>query len=113
MVTTVDRPETGYGEETIYEMEAAGFCAAAARLVSAELIQVIKVVSDNAAAPPSGLTAKRVEELIEGRIETIAHIAEQTAELASRPALRPDDLGRGLPAAGPPAVRGGGPRGTQ
>ncbi len=96
-VTTVDRPETGYPEDTIYEMEAAGFCAAAARLVSAELIHVIKVVSDNAAAPPSGLTAKRVEELIEGRIDTIAHIVEQTAELAgeleARRAAHPPGIG--------------------
>ena len=63
-VTTVDRPETGYPEDTVYEMEAAGFCAAAARFASAELIQVVKVISDNAAAPPERLTAGRVEELI-------------------------------------------------
>ncbi|MFQ5351318.1 MAG: hypothetical protein ACE5EG_12825, partial [Thermoanaerobaculia bacterium] len=77
-VTTVDRPETGYPKETVYEMEAAGFCSAAARFSSAELIQVVKVISDNAAAPPERLTARRVEELIEGATETIALIAEQT-----------------------------------
>ena len=81
-VTTVDRPETAYPENTVYEMEASGFCAAAARFASAELIQVIKVISDNAAAPPDGLTADRVEELIEGRVETVVEIAERTAALA-------------------------------
>jgi nucleoside phosphorylase len=81
-VTTVDRPETGYPEETVYEMEAAGFCSAAAQFASAELIQVVKVISDNAAAPPDRLTSGRVEELIEARIETIALIIEQTAGLA-------------------------------
>ena len=84
-VTTVDRPETGYPEETVYEMEAAGFCWAAARFASAELIQVVKVISDNAAAPPDRLTAGRVEELIERRIEIIALIAERTATLARGP----------------------------
>ena len=81
-VTTVDRPETRYPEDAVYEMEAAGFCAAAARFASAELIQVVKVISDNAAAPPAGLTAGRVEALIERRIELVARIAEQTAALA-------------------------------
>ena len=87
-VTTVDRPETGYPGETVYDMEAAGFCAAAARLASAERIQVVKVISDNAAAPPDRLTAARVEELIEARLDTIVEIAEGTAALAGELAAR-------------------------
>jgi nucleoside phosphorylase len=82
-VTTVDRAELEYPEETVYEMEAAGFCSSAARFATAESIQVVKVISDNAAASPERLTAGRVEELIETRIETIASIAEQAAALAS------------------------------
>lgn len=78
-VTTVDRPELNYPEETVYEMEAAGFWAAAARFAPGEQIQVLKVISDNAGAPADRLTASRVEELIEGRIETIALIGGLTA----------------------------------
>ena len=90
-VTTVDRPETAYPQETVYEMEAAAFCAAAARYTSPELIQVVKVISDNAAAPPDRLTAGRVEELIQGRIETIALIVERTAALLADPPFRDDN----------------------
>jgi nucleoside phosphorylase len=84
-VITVDRPETSYPEEAAYDMEATGFCLAAARFASAELIQVVKVVSDNAAAPPDRLTAGGVEELIERRVEIVAGIAERTAALAGHP----------------------------
>lgn len=87
-VTTVDWPETSYPEDTVYEMEAAGFCSAAARFASAELIQVVKVISDNAASPPERLSAGRVEELIEVRAETIEQIAEETAALARELAAR-------------------------
>ncbi len=93
-VTTVDRPETRYPEDTVYDMEAAGFCAAAARRASAELIQVIKVISDNTAAPPARLTALRVEELIAGRLDTIAAIAAETAAHARELAARRRPSGR-------------------
>ena len=78
-VTTVDRPELDYPDETVYEMEAAGFCSAAAGLASLKRIQVVKVISDNPTAPPDGLTAERVEELITGRIDTVARIVETLA----------------------------------
>jgi nucleoside phosphorylase len=82
-VKTVGRAETCYPEDTVYEMEAAGFCKAATRFARPELIQVVKVISDNRAAPSERLTADRVEELIEGRIETIELIAETTAARAT------------------------------
>ncbi len=89
-VTTVDRPELEYPQETVYEMEAAGFCAAAERFARAELIQVVKVISDNVNASPERLTAARVAELIEDRIETIGLIVERTAALTglARPSHR-------------------------
>ncbi len=87
-VTTVDRPETRYPEDSVYEMEAAGFCAAAARFASAELVQVVKVISDNAGSPPGRLAAGRVEELIDARMEALVAVAEQTAELAGELAGR-------------------------
>lgn len=50
-VLTVDEPETGYRTDDIYDMEAAGFFSAATRYSTAELVQSLKVVSDNAEAP--------------------------------------------------------------
>lgn len=75
-VTTVDRPELEYPEDTVYEMEAAGFCAALERRLPQARMQVVKVISDNAGAPPTRLTVSGVEELIERRVATIVAIAE-------------------------------------
>ena len=88
-VTTVDRPELDYPDDAVYDMEAAVFCAAVAGSVAPERIQVAKVISDNAAAPPQRLTAERVEELIEGRIDTLSWIVERLAVLAAAGPVRP------------------------
>ncbi len=81
-VLTVDRPETSYPTDAVYEMEAAGFCSAAARFASAELVQVVKVISDNAESPTRRLSGARVQELIGARIAPVARLAEETAILA-------------------------------
>ena len=78
-VTTVDRPELEYPDEAVYDMEAAAFCAAVTSRGGSGRLQVAKVISDNLLASPDRLTAELVEELIEGRIDVIAGIAERTA----------------------------------
>lgn len=51
-VITVDRVERRFEQEGVYEMEAAGFCAAAFCFSTAELIHCYKVVSDNRESAP-------------------------------------------------------------
>ena len=46
-VITVDEPELKYPENAAYEMEAFGFYSTATRFISSELVQVLKIVSDN------------------------------------------------------------------
>ncbi len=63
-VLTVARPLPGYPADWVLDMEAAAFYEAACRVATAELVQVLKVVSDNAAHPAARLRAKTVERLI-------------------------------------------------
>jgi len=46
-LTTVDNPELNYPENQAYDMEAYGFYSTANRFATAELVQVVKIISDN------------------------------------------------------------------
>lgn len=80
-VHTVDRPETRYAGESIYEMEAAGFYASASRFATAELIQVLKIISDNRTQPMDKLNAARVTALIRDALPVVEDLANQLREL--------------------------------
>ncbi len=73
---TVERPELRYRNDTLYDMEAAGFYPAACCCTTAELVQSFKVVSDNPAHPAAGITAKYCERLIGDQLATIATLTE-------------------------------------
>ncbi|MDF1753907.1 MAG: hypothetical protein P1U89_14085 [Verrucomicrobiales bacterium] len=62
-IMTVDRPTAVYPENAMIEMEASGFVSTALRFASSELIQVIKVVSDNESTNLTDLTPKSVRAL--------------------------------------------------
>jgi nucleoside phosphorylase len=68
---TLNRPGQDYREDVLFDMEASGFMQSALRFSSAELIQVLKVISDNRQRQ-TGLDRRRVSELIAKNIEAIA-----------------------------------------
>ncbi|MCG6862374.1 MAG: hypothetical protein LJE70_14025 [Chromatiaceae bacterium] len=68
---TLDRPDLIYQREGMVDMEASGFFATACRWSSAELVQVLKVVSDNSRSTAKGLTAKLARSLIGDALETL------------------------------------------
>lgn len=88
VVLTVDDVEHAPVGDALYEMEAAGFCSAATRFATAELVQVLKVVSDNRSSPPERLTARAVEELIEAALPALEALVEGTRGLAAEVAAR-------------------------
>lgn len=81
-VVTVDRPESRFDAEAAYDMEAAGFVPAALRFSSTELVQVIKVVSDNRKTPWTGLTPRDARELVARGFDAIQTLASRLRELA-------------------------------
>lgn len=70
-VRTVEHVETRYETEALYDMEAAGFCRETADLTSAELIQVLKIVSDNRSSGTLCVSAHQVQGLVEENLPEI------------------------------------------
>lgn len=81
-VRTVDRPETDFETDAAYDMEAYGFVAAALRFSTAELVQSIKIVSDNRETGAAAWTARAARALVEDRVEVVARAAERFQEIA-------------------------------
>ncbi len=83
---TVSEAETEYAEDAAYDMEAAGFFAAASRLVTPDLINVYKIISDNPAHPLAGFRRGQVPSLFGARESEIrslvAHLRERGARFA-------------------------------
>jgi hypothetical protein len=82
-VKTVDRPEADFDSEAAYDMEAYGFAATAIRFSTSELVQSIKIVSDNRKTTTAQWTASSVRDLIEPRIDVVARAAERFREIAA------------------------------
>ena len=81
---TVPEPETGYAENAAYDMEAAGFFAAASRLAPAELVQVFKIVSDNPENPLADLNLKQIPDLVGGQEAAIRRLVDRLRERSAR-----------------------------
>ncbi len=93
-ITTVSQPESQYNQDYLYEMEAAGFIATAIRFSTLELIQSLKVISDNRTTPTRSLNAQTLTRLIENQLDTIdllkqalEAIRNQTVEASNKGVL--------------------------
>ncbi|MEO1370087.1 MAG: hypothetical protein AAFX50_23135 [Acidobacteriota bacterium] len=91
-VVTVDVPETDYRDDVAYDMEASAFLAAARRFQTAELVHVLKVVSDGPDAPIASITRGRVIDCVAGALpaiealrDALRPIAEELGALAEPP----------------------------
>lgn len=81
-IITLDRPVSEYPESIkTVEMEASGFLSAALRFTSIELIQVVKVVSDNASTGWKNLNPGKVQNLCEATVADVAEWAEPFRQL--------------------------------
>lgn len=80
-LTTVARPLADYPWPGLVDMEASAFVAACARFCTAELVQSVKVVSDNPRQPLAQLDAKKATELLAAKVVQIADYAQALDEL--------------------------------
>lgn len=72
---TVDAPETGYPQQSLYDMEAAAFVEAARQFATAELVQSLKVVSDNAQHSIEKLNKTVIADLMHDAVESVLRFA--------------------------------------
>jgi len=68
---TLDSPDLTYEHEGMVDMEASGFFPTACRYSSCDLVQVLKVISDNRSNTAEGLGAKRTRSLVAGLLEPL------------------------------------------
>jgi len=81
-VRTVDRPEIDFDSDAAYDMEAYGFVSVALRFSTSELVQSIKVVSDNRETTTAVSTAAAVRDLVESCASVVAQAADRFREIA-------------------------------
>jgi hypothetical protein len=74
---TVDRPVDRHPRSAMVDMEASAFIRGALHFSSMELVQSLKIISDNPKHPPRKLKTADVEALISPHTEQIDDIAQQ------------------------------------
>lgn len=67
-VRTVSQVETQFEDQAVYEMEAAAFCREATQLTATELVQVLKIISDNRRTGTLCVSAHQVQGLVESNL---------------------------------------------
>ncbi len=91
---TRDRPDFEYDHGHAIDMEASGFYPTALRFTTAELVQCLKVVSDNPDRPGQGINAKSVQELIGDQLDLLDLLLVRLGYLADllRETQIPDEV---------------------
>jgi hypothetical protein len=82
-VVTVDEPETHYPEEAAYEMEASAFYGAATKFSTGEMVQVLKIISDNSCNPVHALDLSMVPAWISSQEKKIRKLADGLVSFAN------------------------------
>ena len=81
-VLTLDQPGDKYREE-LFDMECAGYFQAASKGATLELVQALKIVSDNSDQPMSAVNPHLVNRLMVQNLPVIADIIGQLLDLST------------------------------
>lgn len=82
-VITVNKPDTRYQEKSLYDLEAAGFFAAASHFSSSELIHSCKIISDNSLQGIEGVSKESVHSLVGSRVNEVEKLVQVILEAVS------------------------------
>ncbi len=81
-IQTVSRPQLGYDEIPLCDMEASAFYETAVRFSTGELIHCLKVISDNELSPAAYIQPKQVSQLIAAHVVAIGTLLAELSRLA-------------------------------
>ena len=81
---SLDSVSDHYPENALVDMEASAFYSTATRYSTAELVQTIKVISDNRNEPSSHITPETASQLITGAIGIISDTIDAMQQLAAQ-----------------------------
>lgn len=82
LITTVSQAQLNYSADTLYEMEASAFYETAIRFSTSELIQCIKIISDNEHNASTKIKPAQVTEWVKNALPIIASYCQQLTKLA-------------------------------
>lgn len=82
-LVTVDQPQLNYDDDVAYDMEGSVFIAAANRFVTAELVQLFKIISDNRESPVAEVTEKKIVGWVEGQLGIIDRLVGNLTGLSA------------------------------
>jgi nucleoside phosphorylase len=80
---TGSKPQLTYHPLHLCDMEGSAFYETATRFSSGELVQCLKIVSDNESSPAQDIQPKLVTEIISAQLSTIATILKELTQLAN------------------------------
>ena len=78
---TLDQPDNNYREE-LFDMECAGFFQAASECATLELVQALKIISDNADHPMDGVNPDLVSRLMKQSLPVVEEIMQHLLALS-------------------------------
>ena len=76
-LVTVDKPETSYHVDELFDMEGSGFFDIACRLSCQQLVLVLKIVSDGPGNHVKNLTSRKITNLISRNIHEISKLVKK------------------------------------
>lgn len=82
-IQTVSKPQPTYNQSDLFDMEASAFYETAVRFSSGELIQCLKVISDNQLSPTAYIHPKQVAALIAAHVPAIEELMKELARLTT------------------------------
>ncbi len=80
---SVDTPETEYIDNSAYDMEGSAFYSTASRFVTSELVQVVKIVSDNSDQSAEHVTESKIQGWVRENLKLIVDIVEQLLSMSA------------------------------
>jgi hypothetical protein len=83
-LSTLDRPDNEYRHGTLVDMEASGFYATACRFSTSELVQVVKIVSDNESEPADRLKPLDLSRLVGQQLDALDLFLHRLGRLANQ-----------------------------
>jgi hypothetical protein len=84
---TVDKPESSYHDNCLYDMEAAFFYPATIKKQTSELVQCYKIISDNQFSEIENINAKKVTASIDNKLNEISKIIDELLKLQKIPCI--------------------------
>ena len=79
---TLDQPRSDYRKE-LFDMECAGFFQAVTGFATLELVQAVKIISDNADQPMEGVNPKLISRLMRQNLPVVEDIIRQLLSLTA------------------------------